>query len=96
MNKYKPAEMVEDAKAEIQKIAPRDSLIDVIVTEDPVGHYSTNIKVQTEHQTYFAKKEDDFLYKSFTKALRALKNQIGKKRHNHMHASVGLKNRTAS
>lgn len=93
MNKVNPTAMVEDAKEELRKITPRDSIVDVIVTEDPVGHYSTNIKVQTEHHTYFAKKEDDFLYRSFTKALRALKNQIGKKRYNHLHQTVNLQKR---
>lgn len=92
MNKFQPTEMVNDAKDELSKLAPPNSIVDVIVTEDPVGHYSTNIKVQTKSRTYFAKKEDDFLYRSFSRALRALKAQIGKKRFNHIHQTVSLKN----
>lgn len=93
MKKYKPAEMVRDATEEIEKFAPRNSIVDIDVTEDPVGHYSTNIKLHTRKHTYFAKKEDDFLYKSFTKAIRALKAQLGKKRSNHLHQTVSLKSR---
>lgn len=93
MKKFKPEEMVRDATDEIEKIAPRNSVIDIDVKEDPVGHYSTNIKLHTKKHTYFVKKEDDFLYKSFTKALRALKAQLGKKRINHLHQTVSLKNK---
>jgi len=92
MKNYSPAEMVNEARSEIEKIAPRNSEIDVVITEDPVGHYSTNIKLQTRTHTYFAKKEDDFLYKSLSKALRALKAQLGKKRFNHLHQTVSLRN----
>ncbi len=92
MKNFKPAEMVRDATEEIQKFAPRNSIVDIDVTEDPVGHYCTNIKLHTKNRTYFAKKEDDFLYKSFTKALRALKTQLQKKRINRLHETVGLKN----
>lgn len=92
MKNYSPAEMVEDVRSEIARIAPRNSEIDVLITEDPVGHFSTNLKIQTRTHTYFAKKEDDFLYKSLSKALRALKQQIGKKRFNHLHQTVSLRN----
>lgn len=92
MKNYSPAELVNEVRAEIERIAPSNSEIDVLITEDPVGHFSTNLKIQTRTHTYFVKKEDDYLYKSLTKALRALKAQLGKKRFNHVHQTVSLRN----
>lgn len=83
--------MVQEATSEIEKIAPKNSHVEIDVREDPVGHFSTHIKLSTKTKTYFAKKEDTFLYRSFSKALRAIKMQIQKKRLNHVHNQVGLK-----
>lgn len=76
-------EMVQDAVSEIQKFAPKNSHVEIDVKEDPVGTFSTHIRVDTKERTYFAKKEDMFLYRSFSKAVRALKAQIQKRRINH-------------
>lgn len=91
MKTFNTAEMVQEATSEIEKIAPKNSHVEIDVREDPVGHFSTHIKLSTKTKTYFAKKEDTFLYRSFSKALRAIKMQIQKKRLNHVHNQVGLK-----
>jgi ribosome-associated translation inhibitor RaiA len=91
MKPFNREDMVQEATLEIEKFAPRNSHIEVDVKEDPVGHFSTNIKLQTKNRTFFAKKEDIYFYKSFSKALRALKNQLAKKRFNHVHQHVSLK-----
>ncbi len=92
MKTFNTAEMVSEATSEIEKIAPRNSHVEIDVKEDPAGHFSTNIKLQTKTRTYFAKKEDMFLYRSFSKALRAIKAQIQKKRVSHVHGHASLKN----
>ena len=92
MKTFNTADMVNEATSEIEKIAPRNSHVEIDVKEDPAGHFSTNIKLQTKTRTYFAKKEDTFLYRSFSKALRAIKTQIQKKRVSHMHSQTSLKN----
>lgn len=71
--------LVEDAVMELEKIAPRNSAIEVDVKEEG-GHYFTKIKLRTKNKTYFAKKEDLFFYKSFSKALKAIKSQLHKAR----------------
>ena len=76
-------DMVQNAVSEIEKFAPKHSHVEIDVKEDPVGNFSTNIKLETKHKTYFAKKEDMFMYKSFSKAVRAIKAQLKKKRINH-------------
>ena len=76
-------EMVHEAVSEIERFAPKNSQVEVDVKEDPVGNFSTQIKIKTKTRVYFAKKEDLFLYKSFKKAMRAIKSQIQKKRVNH-------------
>lgn len=91
MKSFNTEEMVNEAASEIEKIAPRNSQVEIDVKEDPAGHFSTNIKLKTKYRTYFVKKEDIFLYKSFSKAIRAIKVQLQKKRSNHMHDQVGLK-----
>lgn len=91
MKTFNTEEMVQEATSEIEKIAPKNSHVEIDVREDPVGHFSTHIKLSTKTKTYFAKKEDTFLYRSFSKALRAIKMQIQKKRLNHVHNQVGLK-----
>ena len=91
MKTFNTDEMVSEATSEIEKIAPRNSQIEIDVREDPVGHFSTHIKLSTKTKTYFAKKEDMFLYKSFSKAIRAIKVQLAKKRSNRMHDQIGLK-----
>ena len=90
MKSLNTKDLVQEAESEIQRIAPKNSLVDIDVIEDPVGHFSTHIKLVTKTKTYFAKKDDLFLYKSFAKALKAMKAQIAKKRNNRMHRQVGL------
>lgn len=91
MKPFNTEDLVQEAASEIQRIAPRNSTVDIDVVEDPAGHFSTHIKLSTKTRTYFAKKDDMFLYKSFSKAIRAIKAQIMKKRTNHVHSHVGLK-----
>ena len=90
MKSLNTKDLVQEAESEIQRIAPKNSLVDIDVIEDPAGHFSTHIKLVTKTKTYFAKKDDLFLYKSFSKALKAIKAQIAKKRNNRMHRQVGL------
>ena len=92
MKNISTEEMVNDATNEIEKMAPKHSHVAIDVKEDPAGHYSTHIELRTKQKTYFAKKEDVFLYRSFSKAMRAIKMQIQKKRVNHLHQHVSLKN----
>ena len=92
MKPFNTEDMVQEAASEIQRIAPRNSQVEIDVKEDPAGHFSTYIKLKTKTKTYFAKKEDIFLYKSFSKAIRAIKSQVMKKRTSHLHAHVSLKN----
>lgn len=82
-------EMVQEAISEIEKFAPKNSHVEIDVKEDPVGNFSTHIRVDTAQKTYFAKKEDIFLYRSFSKAVRALKAQIQKRRVNHATIRTG-------
>ncbi len=91
MKTFNTDSMVSEATAEIEKIAPKNSQIEIDVREDPVGHFSTHIKLSTKTKTYFAKKDDLFLYKSFSKAIRAIKMQLQKKRASRIHDQVGLK-----
>ena len=91
MKTFNTDEMVSEATSEIEKIAPKNSQIEIDVREDPIGHFSTHIKLSTKTKTYFAKKEDMFLYKSFSKAIRAIKTQLNKKRTSRMHDQIGLK-----
>ena len=90
MKSLNTKDLVQEAESEIQRIAPKNSLVDIDVIEDPAGHFSTHIKLVTKTKTYFAKKDDLFLYKSFSKALKAMKAQIAKKRTNRMHRQVGI------
>ncbi len=83
MNNLKAQDMVQDAVAEIEKFAPKKCHVAVDVSEDPIGVYSTRIRVDTKEHTYFAKKNDMFLYRSFSKAIRALKAQLKKRRVTH-------------
>jgi ribosome-associated translation inhibitor RaiA len=80
MKTFNTQQMIEGAKLEIERIAPKNSHIEIEVTEDPVGHFKTNVMLKTKYHTYFAKKEDLFLYKSFSKAVRALKAQLQKRK----------------
>lgn len=91
MNKTYASDMINDATLEIEKFAPKNSQLEIDVKEDPVGHFSTHIRLQTKYRTYFAKKEDMFLYKSFSKAIKAIKVQLEKKRVQHLHRHVSLK-----
>jgi ribosome-associated translation inhibitor RaiA len=92
MKPFKREDMIQEATLEIEKFAPKNSEIEVDVKEDPVGHFSTNITLKSKKRTFFAKKEGDYFYTSFSKALRAIKIQLQKKRVNHVHAHTGLKN----
>jgi ribosome-associated translation inhibitor RaiA len=92
MKPFNTEDMVSEATNEIERIAPRNSQVEIDVIEDPVGHFSTHIKLHTKAKTYFAKKDDTFLYRSFSKAIRAIKAQLKKKRINHVHQHMGLKN----
>jgi ribosome-associated translation inhibitor RaiA len=76
-------EMIQGAIDEIRRYAPHNAQIDIEVREDPVGNFATHILVQANHHTYFSKKEDMFLYRSFNKAMRAVKAQLAKKRVTH-------------
>lgn len=76
-------ELVQGAVSEIEKFAPKNSHVEIDVKEDPVGNFSTHILLKTPYHTYFVKKEDMFLYRSFNKAIRAIKIQLKKKRMNH-------------
>lgn len=69
--------LVEEAVNELEKFAPKNSAIEVDIKEEG-GHYFTKIKLRTKKKTYFAKKEDMFFYKSFNKALKAIKAQLYK------------------
>lgn len=79
MKRLNQQSLVEDAMSELEKIAPKNSAIEVDIKEE-AGHYFTKIKLRTKNRTYFAKKEDMFFYKSFNKALKAIKSQINKAR----------------
>lgn len=76
-------EMIHGAMDELRRYAPRNAKIDIEVREDPIGNYATHILVQSGQHTYFSKKEDFFLYRSFNKAMRAIKAQLAKKRVSH-------------
>lgn len=76
-------EMIQGAVDELRRYAPRNAKIDIEVREDPVGNFATHILVQEKNHTYFSKKEDMFLYRSFNKAMRAIKAQLAKKRVTH-------------
>ena len=92
MKKYNSQDLVDDAVLEIQKIAPRDSHVEIEVVEDPVGHFKTNIKLTTKMKTYFSKKEDSFVYGSFSKALKAMKSQLRRGKVSRMKYQASLKN----
>lgn len=82
--------LIQTATYEIEKVAPKNSQVEIDIKEDPVGNFRTNIKLITRSKTYFSKKEDTFMYKSLTKALRALKAQISKKRTFHSSAHLNF------
>jgi ribosome-associated translation inhibitor RaiA len=96
MKTFNTEEMVTEAASEIERFAPKNSQLEIDVKEDPVGHFRTYIKLSTKTKIYFAKKEDSFLYKSFSKAIRAIKAQVQKKRTNHLRHKISLKNKKFS
>ncbi len=75
--------MMEEALEELERVAPKNSEIAIDVKEDPTGYFSTFIKLHAWNKTYIVKKEDIFLYKSFNKAVKAIKSRIQKKKVNH-------------
>jgi ribosome-associated translation inhibitor RaiA len=83
MKENKAKRLVDYGVEEVEKIAPDNSQIEVDVKEDPVGHYSSLIKIKAKHKIFFVKKESDSMYESFHKALRALRSQIAKKKMSH-------------
>lgn len=85
-------ELISGAIDEIKRYAPRNATIDIEVREDPVGNFATHILVQAPNHTYFSKKEDMFLYRSFHKAMRAIKAQLAKKRVSHESAAPKFDN----
>lgn len=68
MKRLNHKSLVEDAVTELEKFAPKNSAIEVDIKEEG-GHYFTKIKLRTKNKTYFAKKEDLFFYKSFSKEI---------------------------
>lgn len=91
MKNFNSKEMVNEAVLDLKKIAPKDSHVEIDVREDPVGNYQTNIKLTTKVKTYFAKKEDAFVYGSFAKALKAIKTQLRRGKNTRIHFKKGLK-----
>lgn len=91
MKPFKTQDLMSEATSEIEKIAPKNSEVEIEIKEDPIGVFSTHIKLHTKAKTYFAKKDDLFLYRSIYKAIRAIKAQIKKKRINHVHERMSLK-----
>jgi hypothetical protein len=83
MKSLNEKEMRVEAAQEIGKIAPRHSEVEIAVEEDRRGIFSTHIRLITKQRTYFAKKEDSFLNKSFYKAVRAIKAQVKKNKVDH-------------
>lgn len=75
--------MLAEAVQEIEKIAPRNSQVEIEVEENRKGIFCTHIKLVTKNHIYFAKKEDSFLNKSFYKAMRAIKAQVKKNKVEH-------------
>ncbi len=95
MKKFNTDEMINEAVEEIKKLAPRNSEVEIGLTEDPVGNFQTNIKLTTKLRTYFAKKEDQFLAGSFSKALKAMKQQLRKGKTTRFKYQTGLKDLSA-
>ncbi len=91
MKKFSTHEMINEAVEEIKRLAPRNSEVEIGFTEDPVGNFQTNIKLTTKLRTYFAKKEDQFLAGSFSKALKAMKKQLRKGKTTRLKYQTGLK-----
>jgi ribosome-associated translation inhibitor RaiA len=92
MKPFSNSSLVDEAASELERIAPKNSQVEIDVIEDPIGNFSTHIMLHTKSKTYFAKKDDMFLYRSCYKAIRAIKAQIKKKRTNLLHQQVSLKN----
>lgn len=76
-------EMQHEAIQEIEKIIPGKSEINIDIEENRRGIFCTHIRLITKKKIYFAKKEDSFLNKSFSKAIRAIKAQVKKNKVDH-------------
>jgi ribosome-associated translation inhibitor RaiA len=87
MRSDKANRLVEYGVEEVEKIVPENSFIEIDVKEDPIGHFSSLIKVNAPNRDFFVKKEADSMYESFHKALRAIRMQIAKKKIHH-HAGL--------
>jgi ribosome-associated translation inhibitor RaiA len=83
MKNLNDKEMLAEAVQEIEKVAPRHSEVEINVEENRKGFFSTHIRLTTKQKIYFAHKEDQFLKKSFYKAMRAIKSQVKKKKADH-------------
>jgi hypothetical protein len=83
MKNLSKIEMEIEAIQEIEKLAPKNSGIDVDVEKNRKGIFCTHIRLITKKKIYFAKKEDSFLNKSLYKAIRAIKAQVQKNKVDH-------------
>lgn len=83
MKNLNDLEMLEDAVQEIEKLAPKHAEIAIDVEENRKGIFCTHIRLITKQKTYFVKKEDSLINKSFYKAMRAIKTQIKKNKVDH-------------
>lgn len=79
----KANEMMDYGYDELEKIAPKNSVIELDVKEDPQGHFSSLVKIKANNKFFIVKKEADSMYESFHKAIRALKAQLAKNKINH-------------
>lgn len=71
-------DLVQEVQQELERIVPDNSEIEFSINESPVGHFKTMIKLHVGHKVFVANKEDDVLYKSFSRALNAMKSQLQK------------------
>jgi len=83
MKTLRSKEMVDEAVSEIERMAPKNSHVEIDVKEEPVGHFSTLIKLKAWNKTYIVKKEDMFFTKVLNKAVKALKAKLQKKKVSH-------------
>jgi hypothetical protein len=83
MKRFNEKEMLEEAILEIEKVAPKHSSVDIEIEKNHKGIFCTHIKLITKHKIYFAKKEDSFFKRSYSKAIRAIKSQVKKNKVDH-------------
>ena len=83
MKSLRVKDLVHEGVEELEKIAPKDSHVEIDVIEDPPGHFSTHILLKTKFKTYFARKDATFIWESFHKAMKAVKTQMRKRKIKH-------------